>query len=370
MNLLHEIIESKNIIEQSIHGRHEEYLRGNTYVFKIKEKFNHKIRNNILDTIREKNYFEVIKNQDLLLNSECCPIIANRKFLLYADTRCNNYIHDRVNEWKAVGHKLSDNVIEANDNDFFIYGCNNFGHFIHEDLSRALLIGKLLGQSSRLFVLNNLNYSKLALLRGVGIDINKIICLDPKRSWHIKNINCIKTLMGRDDQSNLFHTSGILKEIRNRLVQQSQELTTKYYSKKIYLNRGNATNKRMVNEEILMEALQQHGFEIIDGLKIPIWDQIYAVNSAQQIIGALGASTALSIFASDKTPFIEIHPSEGIGAQYNCLHAVFAHQLDYKRFYGERVRLKDNRLEGKIYWDYKIQAEKLMTSLINGVNSH
>ena len=142
MSLIQEIIENNNVIINSIKGCNEEHLRKNTQFLKIKPRGNAQHENNHSEHIRDKNYFEIIKNQDLILNSGCCPIMASKKFLLYEDTRSNHSINDRINEWKAVGSNLSENIIEANDNDFFIYGCTNFGHFIHEDLSRALLIGK------------------------------------------------------------------------------------------------------------------------------------------------------------------------------------------------------------------------------------
>jgi capsular polysaccharide biosynthesis protein len=87
--------------------------------------------------------------------------------------------------------------------------------------------------------------------------------------------------------------------------------------KAIYVKRGGGMNNRRVdNEEELMDYLTGRGFEVMQPEKLHAGEKIEAFAQASLIVGAHSAGLVNVVFASPGAAVVELFPSGGINACY------------------------------------------------------
>jgi capsular polysaccharide biosynthesis protein len=85
----------------------------------------------------------------------------------------------------------------------------------------------------------------------------------------------------------------------------------------IYVTRGSSPNNRIVrNEEEVLRALDDRGFERIDPGAMPVVDQIRAFAEADVIVSAHGSALANIVFASAGACLIELFPKGHVVPDY------------------------------------------------------
>jgi hypothetical protein len=105
--------------------------------------------------------------------------------------------------------------------------------------------------------------------------------------------------------------------------------------KAIYVKRGGGMNNRRVdNEEALMDYLTGRGFEVMQPEKLHAGEKIEAFAQASLIVGAHSAGLVNLVFASPGAAVVELFPSGGINTCYWKL-AQAVPGLDYRYVLGE-----------------------------------
>jgi capsular polysaccharide biosynthesis protein len=105
--------------------------------------------------------------------------------------------------------------------------------------------------------------------------------------------------------------------------------------KAIYVKRGGGMNNRRVdNEEALMDYLTGRGFEVMQPEKLHAGEKIEAFAQASLIVGAHSAGLVNLLFASPGAAVVELFPSGGINTCYWKL-AQAVPGLDYRYVLGE-----------------------------------
>ncbi|BDC99509.1 glycosyltransferase family 61 protein [Persicobacter psychrovividus] len=87
----------------------------------------------------------------------------------------------------------------------------------------------------------------------------------------------------------------------------------------IYISRGDASQRRVTNEDEVILALQKQGFDIIQLSKLSFQKQIALFKQAKVIIAPHGAALTNLFFCEPKTKVIEVFPSEYVSPLYQEL---------------------------------------------------
>lgn len=80
-------------------------------------------------------------------------------------------------------------------------------------------------------------------------------------------------------------------------------------SRRIYVTREDAGNRRVANEDQVMQVLEPMGFEMIRISEYDFHDQVRIFSSASAIAGPLGSALTNCVFARSGTPIIPLIPA-------------------------------------------------------------
>jgi hypothetical protein len=110
------------------------------------------------------------------------------------------------------------------------------------------------------------------------------------------------------------------------------------YPKRIYIERGNAASRRIVNEEELIAFLRRFGFVPVrmDGKSVA--EQARYFGYAEAIVGFHGAALTNLVFARPGAQLIEIFPEDLQESSF--FTAASYSQMDYSYFVGKKQRPK------------------------------
>jgi capsular polysaccharide biosynthesis protein len=82
------------------------------------------------------------------------------------------------------------------------------------------------------------------------------------------------------------------------------------YGKRIWLDRTPGLKRSLTNRTELLQLALTKGFEVIDAAEMPVAQQAAAINSAELILGPVGAAFSNVIFANRNAHCITLCPSE------------------------------------------------------------
>lgn len=128
----------------------------------------------------------------------------------------------------------------------------------------------------------------------------------------------------------LSHYPQIMRGLRDRilpvvLASKSNKDFTK--AKNIYISRGKALKRKIINEQEVLNVLLRHNFISIELESLPFTDQVSLFNNAEVVCGVHGAGLSNMIFSPDKTTFVvfknEEHPDPAFINLANCFSHVF-----------------------------------------------
>ncbi|MBM3512529.1 MAG: glycosyltransferase family 61 protein [Alphaproteobacteria bacterium] len=189
----------------------------------------------------------------------------------------------------------------------FLGGTSNFGHFVCQYLLRLALVDRIPDIADLpVAIFSGLPERYLQFLELVG--------LGPNRRFEVPS-----------DQITTFESAWIFSSPVFRAADRSLNIWPEAYwwlrlkvSKllgpattprlKIYLERGTAKWRRMLNEGAVKDALGKQGFHIVELSTLSAENQIRAVGNAAIIVCASGASAQITIFAPCDCVVIELMP--------------------------------------------------------------
>ncbi len=80
--------------------------------------------------------------------------------------------------------------------------------------------------------------------------------------------------------------------------------------RRLYISRGDAPNRRVLNESALIACLQSLGFETVQLATIPFIDQVRLLSEAQIVVGPHGSGLTNIVFGPETLTLLELHPRD------------------------------------------------------------
>jgi capsular polysaccharide biosynthesis protein len=105
---------------------------------------------------------------------------------------------------------------------------------------------------------------------------------------------------------------------------------------RLYIPRGKADWRRLINEQEVVAVLERHGFEIVDFGTLTAIDQIRKVANADAIVSVLGAGSAITAFSPPDCVQIQLSTPKIVGTLGTVAYAAIFGQ-PYARINGEAV---------------------------------
>lgn len=177
-------------------------------------------------------------------------------------------------------------------------GSGNYYHWLIDYLPRLLLWKDCLAEDVRLLVAQDLTPYESRSLALLGYEGTRLVHLPPAGSAQVEELLLVNLLASctvpHPKLPNLlrqaFGASGAKNGRRRRL----------------YLSRSDASRRRLVNEQELVEQLEARGFEILVPGTMNFDEQVLIFGEAEMIVGLHGAAMTNMVFCSGKAHVIEI----------------------------------------------------------------
>lgn len=126
-----------------------------------------------------------------------------------------------------------------------------------------------------------------------------------------------------------YHTPRIapndIQWLRKSLMNNS---TSNDYSKRIYVSRQDADNRRVRNREELLDVISNYGFEAYILEKMSVEQQIKLFGQAETVVAPHGAGLTNIVF-SNNISVIELFPYEITSDVYFCISQLLDHDYNY-----------------------------------------
>ncbi|MBW4612830.1 MAG: glycosyltransferase family 61 protein [Desmonostoc vinosum HA7617-LM4] len=255
-------------------------------------------------------------------------ITPDDKFLadLSVEIATNVSDHSILKQWKLPSIEYIDGTVAV----LSAAGGNAYFHWMFDVLPRL----HLLNQSGididfiDKFLVNSLRYKfQKETLKILGIPENKI--LESCKYPHIKAKRLVvPSLPGYTGNIPQWACDFLKKEL---LVNDAIEKT-----EKIYISRGKASHRRVINEIELIDCLQDLDFKILNLEDLSITEQASLFSSAAMIVAPHGAGLSNLIFCTVGTKILELFSPNYVNV---CFWAIANNmKLDYYYFIGEGKR--------------------------------
>ncbi len=181
--------------------------------------------------------------------------------------------------------------------------CQNYYHWMFDILPRFEILRRS-GQSVDYYLVNLDTSFQRESLQLIGIPSEKII--SPTAVCHIRADRLIVPslpgpLFGQTPyaQACAFLRSEFLRNVKKSLP-----------TRLLYLSRRDAEERRVLNEEEVIETILAMGFEIKNLSEIPFIEQVELFSQATVILGPHGAGFSNAVFCCPGTSLIEFMPRE------------------------------------------------------------
>ena len=177
----------------------------------------------------------------------------------------------------------------------------NYYHWMFEELPRYYLLSKYKDEIDYYvsnYSLTNYQYETLQLM---NIKESKII-----KSSNKYAIKATKLIVPYSPAYDSGYVSTWVCDFLTDLFQPHLQLDSTKYNSKIYIARGNSLNRKVINEEEVINFLKNKNFEIIYLEKYSVSEQANIFYNAEVIIGPHGAGLANLVFCRADTKVLEV----------------------------------------------------------------
>jgi len=177
-------------------------------------------------------------------------------------------------------------------------GKSNYYHWMTEILPRLALLEQANIDYDFLYVPKLQYQFQKDTLKLLGIDCQKII--EGVSNTHIQPTTVIfPSQVARSCITPLW----VVEFLQKRFLQDYQ---VKNGKKRIFISRGNAAIRRILNEDAIFEIIKPFGFEKVLMEKMSVIEQAQLAHESEIIIGTHGAGMTNIIFARQSTTIIEL----------------------------------------------------------------
>ena len=178
---------------------------------------------------------------------------------------------------------------------------NNYYHWLFDSLSRLkILQGSNYNKNIDFYYVPNYSKFKKESLLCLGIQEEQII--DSKK---ISNL-IANSVIATNHPNRLPVPYWICEFLRSSFLHDGN--TNLINSRRIYISRNKAKNRRILNEKLLFEKLSKLGFELLYLEELSFREQVNFFSESNTIISPHGAGLANLVFCKPGTKIIEIFP--------------------------------------------------------------
>jgi capsular polysaccharide biosynthesis protein len=125
-------------------------------------------------------------------------------------------------------------------------------------------------------------------------------------------------------------TEWVCHFLRNKFLDSKQINFPPIFKKRIYISRGDAFKRKVINESELIEYLESVGFAIVDNLStMSVTEQALLFSSASMVIAPHGAALANLVFCQPGTIVVELFSPNWIYPCYANLCYLMSHEYRY-----------------------------------------
>ncbi|WP_295674767.1 glycosyltransferase family 61 protein [uncultured Mucilaginibacter sp.] len=175
---------------------------------------------------------------------------------------------------------------------------HNYYHWLNDVLPRVKIYESVLDQIDHFCISSKVPQKFLDVLPHFGIRKEKILLINESEKLHFDHLY-VASLPGSEGRS----PQWAIDYLRDKLIKPGK---AKSPSKKIYFKRGAVAERMVLNEDVLIQTLQNNGFEIIDPDQLTIDEQVDLMQQVKVVIGVHGAALSNLLFSPDHTAVIEI----------------------------------------------------------------
>lgn len=290
--------------------------------------------------------------KDIYIYKQTGLVISNRNVLFQDFT--HNFIVTSLAKliYKNPFYTFSNRVVRVNGVGAMLVSpqSQNYYHWLFDVLPRIKLYQSVLGHINHFCISGAVPQKFLDVLPAFGIPLNKILLVNDTEKLHFDNFYAA-SLPGSEGRS----PKWAIDYVRGKLLSPSPVTA----NKKLYLKRGTAAGRKILNEESLIEALLKQGFDIITPDDLSIEDQAALFQQAAIVVSAHGAALSNLLFVREGTAVIEIFSPDYFRSDcYFTLSRLL--NLDYHY-------IKGTKPDGADWGDIQVD-ETAVINLLAGVN--
>lgn len=175
---------------------------------------------------------------------------------------------------------------------------HNYYHWMSDVLPRIKLYGKIFDQVDHFCVASSVPQKFLDVLPLFGIPKEKLLLVKDHEKLHFQNL-FVASLPGSEGRA----PKWAIDFVRKKLLTATKLAEP---TKKIYFKRGTAVERKILNEDTVIQILSERGFEVIEPDKLSIPQQAALMQETKVVISAHGAALTNLLFATDSCSLIEI----------------------------------------------------------------
>lgn len=228
---------------------------------------------------------------------------------------------------------------------------NNHYHWINDFLPRLTLLAAEL--QNYILLLPDTPY-----IKNVGIKLLDYHNLKPRGIEWISAGKFVKvpdlTLITSVVLSGKVHDE-LLKQVQNRLSNTALS-DNSHASRRIYISRSKATNRKVLNEEQVITLLKEYDFDVVNFEDLSIKQQINLANRTSIMIGIHGAGLTNAFFMQKATAVLEFRRDK---VYHNQCYWHLSAALGRKFYYLFGQPDSENVIEGASACNLTIPIEKL-----------
>ncbi|MGD1803881.1 glycosyltransferase 61 family protein [Dapis sp. BLCC M126] len=216
------------------------------------------------------------------------------------------------------------------------WGKNNYFHWMFDIITRIYLL-RLSNLKIDKIVVNECNEKfQLETLESLGISQDKII--ESENYPYIKAEQLLVPSFSYSDGKYLRIPKWGCDFLRNSFLPEETKEKIYHQTKRIYLSRKQASRRKVINEEKVINFLEKFGFESIALGSISVAEQAVLLASAKFVIAPHGAALTNLVFCNPGTKVIEIFAPDYLVKYYWIVSNVCG--LEYYYLLGEQFEEK------------------------------
>jgi len=175
---------------------------------------------------------------------------------------------------------------------------HNYYHWLNDVLPRIKLYESVSAEIDYFCVSSNVPSKFLEILPDFGIPANKILLIKDGEKLRFDHLY-VSSLPGSEGRSPRW----AIDYLRDKLIKLPVPAKP---ARNIYFKRGINTDRRILNEDSIINTLKNIGFEIIEPDRLTIYEQINLMQQAKIVISAHGAALSNLLFSQHNLMVIEL----------------------------------------------------------------